>query len=256
MVHRLLKKWLPLLPRLFCKSKLTRMVKGSGVFRLLSANSRHQTQILARRMNDLTWAAPELQSFDIDNATLMLLWAALALYWCRMKAYGQWQLRPTDKPWRKIKDGKNLNATHPKAQIWCNSFLTQPPWNKSLERDLDAPGLMIAASLHPWCRAGSVWKLHARHPHHCFKWVTMGLTPERRADLVPVKRLAEASFNAIIAFDSDTKARTVKSVRRAALHNKASPESLRCDRTIIWDFGNLERKWWSLKVWIIKTTRR
>jgi putative DNA primase/helicase len=48
--------------------------------------------------------------------------------------------------------------------------------------------------------------------------VTMGLTPRSKGepDLVPgLKRLAEAGFNFIIAFDSDTKPKTVKSVRRA-----------------------------------------
>src|SRR4028118_154423 len=195
-------------------------VKGSGVSEaIIQLTAEHQAQILARRI-DLTWAAANCKSFDISNATLMLDYPAKSAGIMLMSAeYGQWQLRP-DEPWAS-KDGKKPKYRTPKHEY--DAFLAKHPEIKAYWKDLDAlrarcftingkPYILITEGGFK----GITGCMHDI-PTVALVGVTMGLTPRRKGepDLVPaLKRLAEAGFNFIIAFDSDTKPKTVKSVRR------------------------------------------
>jgi putative DNA primase/helicase len=195
-------------------------VQGSGVSEAIQLTAEHQAQILARRI-PLPWAVENCKSFDIDNATLMLGYKAFSAGIMLMSdEYGQWQLRP-DEPWAS-KDGKKPKYRSPKDEY--DAFLANHPEIKGYWRDLDAlrarcftingkPYLLIT-------EGGFKAITGCMHdiPTVALVGVTMGLTPRSKGepDLVPgLKRLAEAGFNFIIAFDSDTKPDTVKSVRRA-----------------------------------------
>src|SRR4028119_1120009 len=221
-------------------------VKGSGVSEaIIQLTAEHQAQILARRI-DLTWAAANCKSFDISNATLMLDYPAKSAGIMLMSAeYGQWQFRP-DEPWAS-KDGKKPKYRTPKEEY--DAFLAKHPEIKAYWRDLDAlrarcftingkPYILITEGGFK----GITGCMHDI-PTVALVGVTMGLTPRRKGepDLVPaLKRLAEAGFNFIIAFDSDTKPKTVKSVRR---QEKRIAERLRaygCDVlsvTGLWEPG-------------------
>jgi len=196
-------------------------VKGSGVSEaIIPLTAEHQAQILARRI-DLTWAAANCKSFDTSNATLMLDYPAKSAGIMLMSAeYGQWQFRP-DEPWAS-KDGKKPKYRTPKGEY--DAFLAKHPEIEAYWHDLDAlrarcftingkPYILITEGGFK----GITGCMH-NIPTIALVGVTMGLTPRSKGepDLVPgLKRLAEAGFNFIIAFDSDTKPETVKSVRRA-----------------------------------------
>jgi len=182
--------------------------------------AQHQAQIEARGIN-LPWAAANCKSFDIDNATLMLRYDAKSAGIMLMSdEYGQWQFKP-DEPWTS-KDGKKPKYRTPKDEY--DAFLAKHPEIEGYWRDLDAlrtrcftidgkPYLLITEGGFK-AIAGCMYDI----PTVALVGVTMGLTPRKKGepDLVPaLKRLAEAGFNFIIAFDSDTKPETVKSVRRA-----------------------------------------
>src|SRR4028119_1971340 len=194
-------------------------VKGSGVSEaIIQLTAEHQAQILARRI-DLTWAAANCKSFDISNATLMLDYPAKSAGIMLMSAeYGQWQFRP-DEPWAS-KDGKKPKYRTPKGEY--DAFLAKHPEIKAYWHDLDAlrarcftingkPYILITEGGFK----GITGCMHGI-PTVALVGVTMGLTPRAKGepDLVPgLKRLAEAGFNFIIAFDSD--ATTNKNVRIA-----------------------------------------
>jgi len=196
-------------------------VKGSGVSEaIIQLTAEHQAQILARRI-DLTWAAANCKSFDTNNATLMLDYPAKSAGIMLMSdECGQWQFRP-DEPWAS-KDGKKPKYRTPKGEY--DAFLAKHPEITGYWKDLDAlrarcftingkPYLLLT-------EGGFKAITGCMHdiPTVALVGVTMGLTPRAKGepDLVPgLKRLAEAGFNFIIAFDSDTKPKTVNSVRRA-----------------------------------------
>jgi putative DNA primase/helicase len=196
-------------------------VQGSGVSEAITQlTAEHQAQILARRI-PLAWAAANCKSFDIDNATLMLGYKAFSAGIMLMSdEYGQWQLRP-DEPWAS-KDGKKPKYRTPRHEY--DAFLANHPEIEGYWKDLDAlrarcftingkPYILITEGGFK----GITGCMHGI-PTIALVGVTMGLTPRTKGepDLVPgLKRLAEAGFNFIIAFDSDTKPETVKSVRRA-----------------------------------------
>ena len=196
-------------------------VQGLGVSEAITQlTEEHQAQILARGI-PLAWAVANCKSFDIDNATLMLGYKAFSAGIMLMSdEYGQWQLRP-DEPWAS-KDEKKPKYRTPKAEY--DAFLAKHPEIEGYWRDLDAlrarcftingkPYILITEGGFK----GITGCMHGI-PTVALVGVTMGLTPRSKGepDLIPaLKRLAEAGFNFIIAFDSDTKPETVKSVRRA-----------------------------------------
>ncbi len=195
-------------------------VQGSGVFEpITQLTAKHQAQILARHI-PLPWAVSNCKSFEIENATLMLRYEAKSAGIMLMSdEYGQWQFRPDD-PWAS-KDGKKPKYRTPKDQY--DAFLAKHPEIEGYWRDLDAlrarcftingkPYILITEGGFK----GITGCMHDI-PTVALVGVTMGLTPRKKGepDLVPaLKRLAEAGFNFIIAFDSDTKPETVKSVRQ------------------------------------------
>jgi len=196
-------------------------VQGSGVSEAITQlTAEHQAKILARRI-PLPWAVSNCKSFDIKNAALMLDYPAKSAGIMLISdEYGQWQFRP-DEPWASL-DGKMPKYRTPKGEY--DAFLAKHPEIKAYWSDLDAlrtrcytingkPYLLITEGgfkAITGCMHGI--------PTVALVGVTMGLTPKAKGepDLIPaLKRLAEAGFNFIIAFDSDTKPETVKSVRRA-----------------------------------------
>lgn len=196
-------------------------VQGSGVSEaIIQLTAEHQAQILARRI-DLTWAAANCKSFDISNATLMLDYPAKSAGIMLMSdEYGQWQFRP-DEPWAS-KDGKEPKYRTPKGEY--DAFLANHPEIEGYWRDLEAlRARCFTINGKPYVlitEGGFKAITGCMHdiPTVALVGVTMGLTPRSKGepDLVPgLKRLAEAGFNFIIAFDSDTKPKTVNSVRRA-----------------------------------------
>ncbi len=194
-------------------------VQGSGVSEVITQlTAEHQAQILARHI-PLPWAVANCKSFEIENATLMLRYEAKSAGIMLMSdEYGQWQLRP-DEPWAS-KNGKKPKYRTPKDEY--DAFLAKHPEIEGYWKDLDAlrarcftingkPYLLLTEGGFK----GIVGCMHDI-PTVALAGVTMGLTPRKKGepDLVPgLKRLAEAGFNFIIAFDSDTKPDTVKSVR-------------------------------------------
>jgi putative DNA primase/helicase len=194
----------------------------------------HQAHIEARGIN-LPWAAANCISCDIDKASVVLDYPAKSAGIMLISdEYGQWQFKP-DEPWAS-KDGKVPKYRTGKGEY--DAFLAKHPEIKAYWSDLETlrarcftidgkPYLLITEGgfkAITGCQFGI--------PTIALVGVTMGLTPRSKGepDLVPaLKRLAEAGFNFIIAFDSDTKPETVKSVRRA---EKRLAESLRaygCD---------------------------
>jgi putative DNA primase/helicase len=196
-------------------------VQGSGVSEAITQlTAEHQAQILARGI-DLAWVMANCKSFDTDTATLMLGYKAFSAGIMLMSdEYGQWQFRP-DEPWAS-KDGKKPKYRTPRHEY--DAFLAKHPEIEGYWRDLEAlrarcftingkPYILITEGGFK----GITGCIHGI-PTIALVGVTMGLTPRKKGepDLVPaLKRLAEAGFNFIIAFDSDTKPATVKSVRRA-----------------------------------------
>src|SRR4028118_771680 len=194
-------------------------VQGSGVSEAITQlTAEHQAQILARRI-PLPWAVANCKSFDISTATLMLRYEAFSAGIMLMSdEYGQWQLRP-DEPWAS-KDGKKPKYRTPKDEY--DAFLAKHPEIEGYWRDLDAlrarcftingkPYILITEGGFK-AIAGCMHGI----PTVALVGVTMGLTPRAKGepDLIPaLKRLAEAGFNFIIAFDAD--ATTNKNVRIA-----------------------------------------
>jgi putative DNA primase/helicase len=192
--------------------------KVSGAINQLT--SEHQAHIEARGI-DLAWAAANCISCDIPKASVVLDYEAKSAGIMLVSdEYGQWQFKP-DEPWAS-QDGKMPRYRTPKHEY--DAFLAKHPEIKAYWRDLDAlrarcytidgkPYILITEGAFK----AIMGCLHGI-PTIALVGVTMGLTPRKKGepDLIPaLKRLAEAGFNFIIAFDSDTKPETVKSVRRA-----------------------------------------
>ena len=194
-------------------------VQGSGVSEAITQlTAEHQAQILARRI-PLPWAVENCKSFDIDNATLMLGYKAFSVGIMLISdEYGQWQLRP-DEPWASL-DGKMPKYRTPKGEY--DAFLAKHPEIEGYWRDLEAlKARCFTINGKPYIlitEGGFKAITGCMHdiPTVALVGVTMGLTPRAKGepDLIPaLKRLAEAGFNFIIAFDAD--ATTNKNVRIA-----------------------------------------
>jgi putative DNA primase/helicase len=210
-------------------------VQGSGVSEAITQlTAEHQAQIIARRI-PLPWAMTNCKSFDIENATLMLRYKAKSAGIMLMSdEYGQWQLRP-DEPWAS-KNGKIPKYRTPKDEY--DAFLAKHPEIKAYWKDLDAlKARCFTINGKPYIlitEGGFKGITGCMHdiPTVALVGVTMGLTPRKKGepDLVPaLKRLAEAGFNFIIAFDSDTKPETVKSVRQQEKRIEECLRAYGCD---------------------------
>ena len=181
------------------------------------------------------WALENCKSVDESEAGTLLGYPAKSGGIMFFSAeYGQMQLRPYN-PWPSLdaKEGdeppkyRNPNHEH-------DLFLPQHPDNKGYWADLDAlKALCIQINGKPYINLteGGIKAIIGCAndiPTVSVCGVWMGLTAKKKGepDLVPgLKRLAEAGFGFIIAFDSDTKPKTVKNVRHAeqrlAQHLKA-----------------------------------
>jgi predicted P-loop ATPase len=181
------------------------------------------------------WALENCKSMDESEAGVMLGYKAYSPGIMFMSAeYGQWQFRPYE-PWLSpdAKEGdeppkyRNPNHEH-------DLFLPQHPDNKEFWADLESlKPLCIHVNGKPYIvtTEGGIKAITGCAndiPTVSVPGVWMGLTAKDKGevDLVPgLKRLAEAGFGFIIAFDSDTKPKTVKNVRmaeqRLAEHLKA-----------------------------------
>lgn len=192
----------------------------------------HQAHIAARGILQ-KWAEANCKSFDISNASVML--------GCKAKSagimlisdeYGQWQFRP-DTPWAST-DGKLPKYRTPRHEY--DVFLAKHPEIKAYWADLDAlkprcftidgkPYLLITEGGFK-AMMGCQFDI----PTVALVGVTMGLTPRKKGepDLVPgLKRLAEAGFGFIFAFDAD--AVTNKNVRIAEAKLSKVLRSYGCD---------------------------
>ncbi|MEG5174895.1 DUF3854 domain-containing protein [Microcoleus sp. B3-D7] len=178
----------------------------------------HQYQI-AKRAIKAEWANANCITCDIPKASLTLGYEAKSEGIMLISdQYGQWQFRP-DTPWASD-DGKLPKYRTPKGEY--DLFLAKHPEVKGYWRDLDTlkarcftidgkPYLLIT-------EGGFKAIMGCQHniPTVALVGVAMGLTPKAKGepDLVPgLKRLAEAGFGFIIAFDAD--AATNKNVRTA-----------------------------------------
>jgi predicted P-loop ATPase len=178
----------------------------------------HQAQIEARGF-DLAWAEANCMSCDEAKATVVLGYKAKSAGIMLMSDdLGQWQFKP-DNPWTS-KDGKAPKYRTGKGEY--DAFLAKHPTIEAYWSDLDAlkarcftidgkPYLLIT-------EGGFKAMKGCQHniPTVGLVGVTMGLTPKAKGepDLIPVlKRLAEAGFNFIFAFDAD--ATTNRNVRIA-----------------------------------------
>ncbi|MEG5176245.1 DUF3854 domain-containing protein [Microcoleus sp. B3-D7] len=178
----------------------------------------HQAHIAARHIT-APWAEANCISFDIPKASLMLGYDAKSPGIMLVSdEYGQWQFKP-DEPWAST-DGKLPKYRTGKGEY--DAFLAKHPEIKAYWADLDAlklrcftidgkPYLLIT-------EGGFKAITGCQHnlPTIGLVGVTMAMTPKAKGqpDLIPaLKRLAEAGFGFIIAFDAD--AATNKNVRFA-----------------------------------------
>jgi len=178
----------------------------------------HQAQIEARGF-DLAWAESNCMSCDEAKATVVLGYTAKSAGIMLMSDdLGQWQFKP-DNPWPS-KDGKTPKYRTGRGEY--DAFLAKHPTIEAYWTDLEAlkarcftidgkPYILIT-------EGGFKGMKGCQHniPTVALVGVEMGLTPKAKGDrdLVPVlKRLAEAGFGFIIAFDAD--ATTNKNVRAA-----------------------------------------
>jgi len=178
----------------------------------------HQAHTTSRCI-PLAWAAANCKSFEIDNATLMLRYPAKSPGIMLISdEYGQWQFKP-DEPWAS-KDGKMPKYRTPKHEY--DAFLAKHPEIEGYWRDLEAlKARCFTINGKPYIvitEGGFKAITGCLHdiPTVALVGVTMGLTPRAKGepDLIPaLKRLAEAGFGFIIAFDAD--AATNKNVRIA-----------------------------------------
>ncbi|MEG4409138.1 VapE domain-containing protein [Microcoleus sp. MON2_D5] len=192
----------------------------------------HQAQIQARGLFP-KWAEANCRSFNIPDASLMLGYKAKSAGIMLISdEYGQWQFRPDD-PWFSP-DGKLPKYRTPRHEY--DVFLAKHPEIKAYWADLDAlkarcftidgkPYLLITEGGFK-AMMGCQFDI----PTVALVGVTMGLTPRKKGepDLVPgLKRLAEAGFGFIFAFDAD--ALTNKNVRIAEAKLSKVLRSYGCD---------------------------
>jgi putative DNA primase/helicase len=178
----------------------------------------HQAHISARGIG-ASWATANCRSFDILGASVMLGYKAKSAGIMLISdEYGQWQFKPDD-PWAS-KDGKAPKYRTGKGEY--DAFLAKHPEIKAYWSDLDAlKARCFTINGKPYIvitEGGFKAITGCMHgiPTIALVGVTMGLTPRAKGepDLIPaLKRLAEAGFNFIIAFDAD--ATTNKNVRIA-----------------------------------------
>jgi putative DNA primase/helicase len=172
------------------------------------------------------WALDNCKSMDENEAGMVLRYPAKSAGIMFMSAeYGQWQYRPYT-PWLSL-DAKEGDDEPPKYRNPIHEhdlFLPQHPGNKAFWADLEAlKPLCIQINGKPYIviTEGGIKGITGCAngiPTVSVCGVWMGLTAKAKGepDLVPgLKRLAEAGFGFIIAFDSDTKPKTVKNVRMA-----------------------------------------
>ncbi|MEG4517164.1 MULTISPECIES: DUF3854 domain-containing protein [unclassified Microcoleus] len=182
-------------------------------------NDTHDYEIILKRGIKREWAEANCQTSSISDASLMLGYEAKSEgIMLESAEYSQWQFKP-DTPWES-KDGSKPKYRTPLGEY--DIFLAKHPEIKAYWRDLEAlkarcftidgkPYLLIT-------EGGFKAIMGCQHdiPTVALVGVTMGLTPKSKGepDLVPgLKRLAEAGFGFIIAFDAD--ATTNKNVRIA-----------------------------------------
>jgi len=178
----------------------------------------HQAQIEARGI-DLAWVIANCMSCDIPKATVVLGYTAKSAGIMLMSDdLGQWQFKP-DNPWASS-DGKMPKYRTGKGEY--DAFLAKHPTIETYWTDLEAlkarcftidgkPYLLITEGSFK-----AIKGCQHNIPTVGLVGVTMGLTPKAKGepDLIPVlKRLAEAGFNFIFAFDAD--AATNRNVRIA-----------------------------------------
>jgi putative DNA primase/helicase len=171
------------------------------------------------------WALANCKSMGESEAGVMLGYPAKSAGIMFMSAeYGQWQFRPHE-PWlspdakKGDKPPKYRNPNHEH-----DLFLPQHPDNKAFWADLEAlKPLCIQINGKPYIliTEGGVKAITGcanNLPTVSVPGAWMGLTAKAKGepDLIPgLKRFAKAGFNFLIVFDSDTKQKTVKSVRQA-----------------------------------------
>lgn len=198
-------------------------------------NATDHDYLVQERKLPLSWVQANCKSMDESEAGLMLRYPAMSPGIMLISdEYGQWQFRPRE-PWAS-KDGKKPKYRTPKDEY--DAFLAKHPEIEGYWRDLDAlrarcftidgkPYILITEGGFKGM-AGCANNL----PTVGLPGVTMGLTPRAKGepDLVPgLKRLAEAGFNFIIAYDSDFKPETIKSVRHAEQRLAARLKTYGCD---------------------------
>jgi predicted P-loop ATPase len=191
--------------------------------------------LMQKRKLERDWIYANCGSADIPKASVLLGYEAksdgIFFYSDDLE---QLQFRP-HTPWAS-EDGELPKYRTPKSEY--DAFLAKHPEIEGYWRDLDAlrarcftingkPYLLITEGCIKSI-TGCMWGI----PTVGLMGVWMGLTSKKKGKpvLVPVlKRLAEAGFNFIIAFDSDIKPKTVKDVKAA---EKRMTEHLReygCD---------------------------
>ncbi|MEG4271143.1 MULTISPECIES: DUF3854 domain-containing protein [unclassified Microcoleus] len=182
-------------------------------------NAADRDYLWKERKLEFDWLYANCGSADIPKASILLGYEAkspcIVFYSDDLE---QLQLRP-HTPWPS-KDGKLPKYRTPKGEY--DAFLARHPEIEAFWTDLEAlktrcftingkPYLLITEGC-----IKSITGCQDGIPTVGLVGVTMGLTPKAKGepDLVPVlKRLAEAGFGFIFAFDSDTKPETVKNVR-------------------------------------------
>ncbi|MEG4121869.1 DUF3854 domain-containing protein [Microcoleus sp. N9_B4] len=184
-------------------------------------NTQHWESIATRGIFP-KWAGANCMSSDIPKAKLMLGYEAYSAGIMLMSdCYGQWQFRP-DNPWHsKGKEDKEPPKYRtPKGEY--DLFLAKHPEIEAFWEDLDAlKARCFTIDGKPYLLTTeggfkAIMGCQYDIPTVAGVGVTMFLTPKAKGepDLVPaLKRVAEAGFNFIMAFDSDKKPETVKNVR-------------------------------------------
>lgn len=184
------------------------------------------------------WAIANCQSCDIDRATVMLGYRAYSsgIMFFGDDPYGQWQFRP-HTPWK----SKDTDKDPPKYRTPIgeyDAFLPKHPEIKAYWTDLEAlKARCFTINSEPYLSIGegcikAITGCMHGIPTVGLMGVDMGLTPKSKGepDLVPaLKRLAEAGFNFIIAFDSDIKPETIKGVARAEKRLTERLKAYGCD---------------------------
>ena len=231
----------PILPNLDQICQVLSDTTNSANYTFGSLKAKHQADIAARGLLP-KWAAANCMTCDIPKAKLMLGYEAYSEGILLMSdCYGQLQFRP-DIPWssKGKEDKEPPKYRTPKHEY--DLFLAKHPEIEAYWGDLDAlkarcftiggkPYLLIT-------EGGFKAIMGCQHdiPTVAGVGVTMFLTPKAKGepDLVPaLKRLAEAGFNFIIAFDSDKKPETIKNVRYHELKLAKILESYGCNvRTV------------------------